>query len=304
MTAATGSRQAGDRSMTQSHKAGARPVFGAVTAALAIALLAMASPLAAQEGAAAGDGVGTPQDWLAGGAAGEPRPAPDADAHRARGVIEPLREAVLSSSIGARIVSLPVGDGERFGEGDLLVAFDCALEEARLAGAEAARSAAGHTLQSNRRLAALQSVGALDLALAQAQYAEAEAAVREARVRVGYCELTAPFSGRVVEALINRHETVAPGTELIAILDDQALRIALIVPSIWLDWLEPGQAFDFRVDETGAVVPARVTMIGARIDPASQSIRVHGELLVEPAAAPGGLLAGMSGTAEFPEPEG
>jgi len=269
---------------------------------LSILALALVLAIGAAGGAAAQDGAapGAPTaDWLADGAAGHatgPR--------RARGVVEPRREALLSSQIRARIVAMPVEDGDRFAEGDLLVAFDCALEEARLAGAEAARQAAAHTLESNRRLAALDSVGALEVALAQAEYAGAEAAVREARIVIDYCRLTAPFPGRVVKALVNEHESVAPGTELMAILDDQTLRVTLIVPSSWLAWLQTGDPFEFRIDETGALVPARVTMIGARIDPASQSLPVHGELLAAPGEVPGGLIAGMSGTAVFPEPEG
>jgi RND family efflux transporter MFP subunit len=289
-------------STTRSPRAGA--AAPGLPAALMLAVVLAAVPAAG--GAAAQEAPATAPptaaDWLADGAAGEAGFA--AQARRARGVIEPRREAVLSAQLGGRIVELPVDDGESFAEGDLLVAFDCALEQARLAGAQAAREAAGHTLESNRRLAALESVGALELALARAEYAEAEAAVREARVMVEHCRLAAPFPGRVVEALVNEHESVAPGTELIEILDDRTLRVTLIAPSMWLAWLGPGDPFRFRIDETGAEVPARVTMIGARIDPASQSLPVHGELLAAPEEVPGGLIAGMSGTAVFPEPEG
>jgi RND family efflux transporter MFP subunit len=272
------------------------PRYTGLPAIAALALCLAATGAGAQEG--------IPGDWTAEAAAGEARAGAAEAGPRARGVIAPRREAVLSARIGARVVGIPVADGERFAEGDLLVAFDCALEEARLAGAEAARQAAAHTLQSNRRLAALESVGALDLALAQARYAEAEAAVREARVLVDRCRLTAPYAGRVVEALVNPHETVAPGEEVMAIIDDRSLRATLIVPSMWLSWLEPGAAFAFRIDETGATVPGRVAMIGARIDPASQSLTVHSELLASAEEIAGGLTAGMSGTAVFHEPEG
>ncbi len=269
------------------------------------AVLASALILVPIGGAAAEDRAApaAPADWLMPDLAGEAG-ALLPSGRRARGVIEPRREAVLSSQLAARIVDMPVDDGDRFERGDLLVAFDCALEQARLAAADASRQAAGHTLESNRRLVALNSVGALEVALAAAEYARAEAEVREVRVLIEHCTVTAPFAGRVVETFVNQHESVAPGTELIDILDDGTLEVALIVSSAWLAWLRPGDTFTFRIDETGATVPGRVTMIGARIDPASQSLPVRGELLVDGADATGSLIAGMSGTAVFPEPEG
>lgn len=223
-----------------------------------------------------------------------------ADRWAARGVLEPAREAVLSAPMDGRIVELPIADGDRIAVGDRLLRFDCALHEARLAATEAERQAAAHTLENNRRLAAMNSVGALELAVAEAEYRRAAAEVRQAEILVGHCALSAPFDGRVVEVTINAHETVAAGAELLSVLDDADLEISLIVRSDWLVWLEPGTDFGFRVDETGDTIPAVVTAVGARVDPASQSVRITGQ----PAGAIDGLLAGMSGTANFAPPEG
>jgi RND family efflux transporter MFP subunit len=259
----------------------------AIACLLATAILASA-PAVAQESDPLSvlDGAGAPV-----GAAVE---------LQARGVLEPGREAMLSAPIDGRIVELAVEDGDRIAEGGTLVRFDCALTEARLAAAEADRQGAAHTLQNTRRLAALNSVGALELAVAGADYRRAEAEVRQVQILAGRCTLPAPFSGRVVEVLANAHETVSAGEELMSILDDGILDISLIVPSAWLVWLEPGTPFDFRVDETGGIVAAEVAAIGARVDPASQSVRISGRLTGEG----DGLLAGMSGTAVFARPGG
>ncbi len=112
------------------------------------------------------------------------------------------------------------------------------------------------------------------------------------------CEIRAPFDGRVVELLAHAHETVALAQPLLSILDDSHLRTELIVPSRWITWLKPGTPFTALVDETGRRYPARVKNIGARVDPASQSIKVTGEI----EGPHQDLLAGMSGVAEFAEP--
>ena len=95
----------------------------------------------------------------------------------------------------------------------------------------------------------------------------------------------------------NAHESVAAGTPLMAVLDDRSLEIKLIVPSPWLAWLRPSTEFDITIDETSRAHAGRVTKIGARIDPVSQTVAVWGAFAGE--APPDGLIAGMSGTAAF-----
>ncbi len=221
-----------------------------------------------------------------------------AEPPRARGLLEPRDEAVLSSEIAARIVRLPVREGRAFAAGDLLVEFDCAYFEAQRAAAVAAASGAGHTLQNARQLARLNSVGALEVAVAQADYERARAEQRLAEVVTGRCTIRAPWRGRLVEALVHEHESVPAGRELLRILNDESLEVTLIVPSVWLRWLRPDRRFRFEVDETGRSHDGRVTAIGARIDAASESLRVTGVLDPPPA----GLIAGMSGTAVFAPP--
>jgi multidrug efflux pump subunit AcrA (membrane-fusion protein) len=68
-----------------------------------------------------------------------------------------------------------------------------------------------------------------------------------------------------------------------------------LAPSKWLTWLKIGSTFKFRVDETSHEYPAKVSELGARVDPVSQTIRLTGLLNKQDAA----LLAGMSGSAHF-----
>jgi membrane fusion protein, multidrug efflux system len=85
---------------------------------------------------------------------------------------------------------------------------------------------------------------------------------------------------------------------LLDVLDDHVLEIELIAPSRWLSWLKPGYAFQVNIDETEKTYPARITRIGGRVDPVSQSIKVIGEIDGD---APD-LMAGMSGRATMTPP--
>ncbi|WP_200342735.1 efflux RND transporter periplasmic adaptor subunit [Rhodovibrio sodomensis] len=224
-------------------------------------------------------------------------------AFEARALIEPRAEAILSSEIGGRILDLPVDAGDRFAAGDVLVAFDCSFHQAELRAARAELTRAQRTLDNKEQLARLNSVGQLEVALARADVAKAEAQVQTRKLYVDRCTLTAPYDGRVVERPVNAHETVGKDQELMSVIAAGGLKLRLIVPSRWLAWLRTGQRFELTIDETGGTHTAEVTTLGARIDPVSQTLPLEGRLLDTGTGAPR-LLPGMSGTARFDPPNG
>ncbi|CAO3437998.1 efflux RND transporter periplasmic adaptor subunit [Azospirillum doebereinerae] len=237
------------------------------------------------------------------GGAGSPALAQDAGQGQVRALIEAKRHAVLSSEIPGRIARLAVEAGQSFKAGEVLIAFDCASYQAELDAARAQLNAANVTAQVNRRLNSLRSIGEAEVQLAEAKVQVARADVRKFEIQARRCEIKAPFDGRAVERRIQEHESVPAGAPLLEILSDRDLKVELIVPSSWLVWLKPGQRFELRVDETGATLPGAVVQPGARVDPASQSVKVTATLLGDAGAGAGltaGLTAGMSGTAVFP----
>jgi len=218
--------------------------------------------------------------------------------YEVRGLIEPRVEATLSSQLAGRITQLPHRAGDSFSAGALLVRFDCALYQAELRKANAELRAARVKVRNNRELARLRSIGALEVALAEAEAEKAAAEVAHAGIYVQRCKIDAPYSGRVAERLVHEYESVKEGDELLRIIDQRSLELKLIVPSPWLAWLRKGSQFRFRVDETGATIDGAVASLGAQVDPVSQTVSVRADL---PSRA-GRVLAGMSGTALFAGP--
>ncbi|MGH8611568.1 MAG: efflux RND transporter periplasmic adaptor subunit, partial [Gammaproteobacteria bacterium] len=216
-----------------------------------------------------------------------------------RGLVKPKREARLSSEILARITALPFKQGQPFREGDVLIRFDCSRYQAELAAAEAELSARSKTHENNRELSRLNAIGKLEVEISKAEADKAAAEVRAAGVNVSRCVITAPYPGRIVERKAHEHETVPPEQELMTILDDRDLEIEIIVPSKWLTWLKIGTPFTFHVDETDSDYLAKVSELGARVDPVSQTMRVDGVF----EKATHDILAGMSGTARFSVPQ-
>lgn len=208
-----------------------------------------------------------------------------------RAQLSPRRYTTLAAEIGAKINRLPLAEGAAFKQGQLLVQFDCVLQQTQLAKAEAALMAADTNWKGNQKLAELNSVGKIELDVSKAETLKAQAEVAANRALLGKCSIAAPFAGRIAEQKAREQQYVQPGQALLEILDDSTLELEFIVPSRWLSWVRSGSAFQVSIDETGKTYPAKVQRIGARVDPVSQSVKLTAVI----DGRFGDLIAGMSG---------
>lgn len=235
-----------------------------------------------------------------------PKPAPAAPVApsqdkdgRIRVQISALQQTTLSAELNAKISSLPLKEGDAFRAGQTLASFDCSLFQAQAHKADASAEAARQTLKVNRRLAELGSISNLEVDQSAAKAKETEAEAAAMRVTVSKCAITAPFAGRVAKLYVEPYQYVQQGKPLLDIVDSNKLEVKLIVPSKWLAWLTKGTKFNLHVDDLNKDIPAKVTRIGARIDPVNQSVLVAGEVDGQQS----GLLSGMGGWATFNLPK-
>lgn len=223
-----------------------------------------------------------------------PEAAPDSDG-RIRTQLISKNEVVISSELAAKISSLPLREGNAFRRGELLVGFDCDTYQAELQKAKASTESAQQLLDVNTRLAALHSVGQLEVDQAASKLKEAQAETAVMSSTVQKCQIRAPFNGRVAGRKVANFQYVTPGTPLLELVDTGDLELQMIVPSKWLAWLKTGTGFTVQIDELGQRFPARVTRIGARINAVSQSVTLTGTI----SGSHNSLLPGMSGWASF-----
>lgn len=213
----------------------------------------------------------------------------------ARGVLRAEQEAVLASTISERILDVVFTEGDAFEKGAVLIRFDCSRMEAQLSAAQAAAAAASRNAQVQSELLSMGATGRADLDIAQYKASQLTSEVEVIRQQMAGCEVTAPFSGHVVEPLVRDSEAPAPNEPLVHIVSDGPLELHMIVPSCWLGWLKWGREFDFHVDETGDQLTAEVLRIAAAVDPVSQTVKVIGRI----DEVPEHVLPGMSGTARW-----
>ncbi|PTQ68182.1 efflux RND transporter periplasmic adaptor subunit [Pseudomonas sp. GV071] len=221
------------------------------------------------------------------------------DNREIRAQLSPLRYTTLAAEVGAKINRFPLREGAAFKQGQVLVQFDCTLQQAQLAKADAALMAANAAWRGNQKLAELNSVGQMELEISKAEVLKAQADVAGNRALIGKCQIAAPFAGRIAEQKVREQQYVQAGQALLDIIDDSQLELEFIVPSRWLAWVREGTAFEVNIDETGKSYPAKVQRIGARVDPVSQSVKLT-------AVIDGHfneLIAGMSGRVQMAAPQ-
>jgi membrane fusion protein (multidrug efflux system) len=215
----------------------------------------------------------------------------------ARGVLRAAQEAVMSSAISARVVSMPYREGDLFAKGAALVSFDCGTQQAELQAALAGQAAEARNVQMQTELLRVQATGQVDLDLATEHERERGARAQAIRQSMRGCQLSAPFAGRVVETYARLYESPPANEKLLRIVSDGPLELHAVVPSRWLTWLKPGATFNLKVDETGDVVAAVVQRVSAAVDPVSQTVKIIAAVPKRPAL----VLPGMSGTVAWNE---
>lgn len=212
-----------------------------------------------------------------------------------RGVVRAHAEAAIATELVAIVRQAPFREGQSFKQGDVLVSFDCSRYRAELKAAQSAHAAESITLRNNRQLLKHQAAGRNDVAVSEARTEKARAEAEAIKTRLAYCDIKAPFDGRVVERAINEHEIPRAGEPLMRIVATGKKEIDIIVPSTWLTWLEQGMRFSFAVDETDETLAAQVDRIGAAVDPVSKTVKIIGSFADQTEK----VLPGMSGSATF-----
>jgi membrane fusion protein (multidrug efflux system) len=162
--------------------------------------------------------------------------------------------------------------------------------------------------------------GQAQVSLAEAQLAQARAALGVAQKRLRDTAILAPVAGVIERKFVNAGAYVEAPTQLLTIVDNQRLELESPVPSSQLDQLRSGQTVTFRVNSyPGAVFEGRVIEINPAVDTQTRAalvrIRVNnaagklktgmfaeGEILtgVEPRAivVPAGAVYRSGGTAQ------
>jgi membrane fusion protein, multidrug efflux system len=181
-----------------------------------------------------------------------------------------------------------VAAGDAIQAGQLLVSLADDDIRAQVAGARAAFVTAE---ARERRVTFLTTQGATprsELESAQAQRAQAEAALRAAEESLRYTQLRAPFAGRLQAKRVNEGDFVMAGTPLVEV-EGADLELVASVSAPQVAALAQGQSVEFEAGQTHG--RAEITSVAPSADALAHRVEVRARVVQGSPGLRAGLFA-------------
>ncbi len=227
------------------------------------------------------------------------------------GVVEAVRQAVLSAQTTGRISAMSVDVNDAVAEGAVLLRLTGVEQQAgvdtaraQLKAAEAVLVEAESRFSRSTELVGRQLVSRADHDLARAARDSASAArdasaaqLRQAEQQAAYTVVRAPFAGLIATRDVEPGEAVAPGQRLLSLYAPGALRVEVQVPQVDGAAIRAAGAAQVLLAD-GRRLAARSVTVYPSADPLTHTVTVRVQLpALEGAPAPG-----MTATVLFPLP--
>lgn len=208
------------------------------------------------------------------------------------GNIEGIRRVNLSTKIMGPIVDIPVTEGSRVSQGQLLVRIKSddisakrAQVKANLIEAQAALSNVEinyHRVKSlfDNRTATQKEMDDVEMAyrMAQARVKAVEEMEKEVADIAGFGDLVSPINGSVVKKMLEPGDMAVPGMPILVIEDLSRVRAAIQVPESEIVYFQKGRRV--RVDAGNLTLTGTVDEVNAGANPMSRQFDV--KILIDP----------------------
>lgn len=214
------------------------------------------------------------------------------------GTIE-ANEYQVASVLAGRITTITVTEGDSVEAGDTMVTLDDAALKLQVKQAEQGVVAA----KAQVRQAKDDGTDAEEDA-ARARQKQAEAAVKIAKIQLGYATVAAPHTGTVIALPANVGQNAGPGKTLATIADPEDLFVRVFVPEPDLGAVQVGDAA--RVNASAGEFQGTVTFVASSAEFTPNTVETEeqrGNLVYEVRVridgAAGTLIAGLPVDVEF-----
>jgi len=220
---------------------------------------------------------------------------PESTDYQVQAVLNAQKSAVISGAMDGVLKKIPFKNGDTFKKGDTLAEYNCRFERARHQEVHAELAVVERQLEAYERLKRNEAVAEVEYIAILQENEKIKAVLEQTSARLALCRVKAPFDGRVTDKVANNHEAVRSGRVLMEISSNEPLQAELLVPSIWLRWLNIGTNLEIAIHETGQSYDATIKRIHGRVDPVTQTAYVVAQIKHYEEE----LLPGMSGQAIF-----
>lgn len=203
-------------------------------------------------------------------------------------VLFPFREATIASRVESSTQKYRYRQGEAFAAGDVLTELDSANYAIKLKQAQDQLAFARAAYEDKKELRKGNFTSDFELKKAEYEFRTAESSLAIAQLNLTYCQIRAPFAGKIVEVITREYETVRPGQQLLRIIDDNSLLAVMNLPLVKVQPV--GSSVTLRI-HGGSTVQGKIYEISPQADHRTGTVRIR--VLIDNRA--GTLRAGMTG---------
>ena len=207
------------------------------------------------------------------------------------GTLKSDRQVKLITEEEGRIAKLPVHEGDRVRQGDLLLQLNDTQLKAELKKARAQREQSALDVRRLERLQSSRVVSEDELARARTALDVAQAEEDLLRIRLDNTRITAPFDGVISARLAEPGDAVAKFTHVLTLTDDKSLLAVLPVSELVLPSLALNDPVTLTLDALGDIqLAGRILRIHPTVDPVTRQGTIEAILdNPPPEALPGQL---------------
>ena len=209
------------------------------------------------------------------------------------GTTEPYARATPGTRLLGRVLQVNVKEGQRVGEGAVLVRIEGADLDARrhqaasaLQEAQAVLANAENNLRRVRNLYQERAVSKQSLDMAETEHRRAEAAVANAQgglqevdANLGYSTIRSPISGLVVRKFVQPGDMASPGAPLFTVEQQDPMKVTVEVGERDLPYIQMQAPVHVEVEALGGAGKSgwvgRVEAIVPSADPTSRTFQVN-----------------------------
>ncbi|MEH8019762.1 efflux RND transporter periplasmic adaptor subunit [Rheinheimera metallidurans] len=207
------------------------------------------------------------------------------------GIIEAINRAVVSAQTSGRVLALPYDVGDVVPEGEVIARITDNEQQAALSNAKAQLAEAqARFMEADQQLNRIKDVFERGV-VSKAEFDQAKAAQKTAAARVEsgkaainnaeqglvYTQIRAPYSGILVQRLVDVGATVAPGTPLLEGVSLKDLRVEVDIPEHYIVALRQHNKARIILNN-GASITAKSLRIPPSANAATHSFRTLLEL--------------------------
>ncbi|MEW5700679.1 MAG: efflux RND transporter periplasmic adaptor subunit [Candidatus Zixiibacteriota bacterium] len=214
------------------------------------------------------------------------------------GTVAARHRADIETKVQARVERIGVAIGTRVQRGELLAELDTREIRARLTQAQALREQAAQDFARYETLLAGGAVTRQEYDGVKARQEVAEASWAEAEAMLSYAQITAPFSGTIIDRAVNVGDLAVPGRPLFTLEDGASLQFVAAVPEAYRGRVNLGESLRVSVPVAAVEYSAVVDELSPSADPGSRTFVVKLAL-----PDPSGLRAGQYGHLLLPTGE-